>query len=304
MANALSYYLDSVRNNLRLDPLAEKEIIDELQTHIEDKLQELREDGLSEDEAANTCVRLLGSAKLVARQIYEAHSQGTWRQTLLASTPHLLFALLFALNWCQGITWLLVMLILVLSTTVYGWWHGKPTWLFPWLGYTLLPVVAAGLFLLYLPKGWSWVAVLFYIPLTLWLVYSITVQTIRRDWLYTSLMLLPVPIVIGWFLVVEPLDKFPQYWLERIHQLAPWMGLSFLTLAIAVATFIRLRQRWLKTTVLVISGLITLIIVAFYAEGRLSLPAFLILIVLMLGLLLTPALVERKIRYGRQQPVV
>jgi len=304
MANALSYYLDSVRNNLRLDPLAEKEIIDELQTHIEDKLQELREDGLSEDEAANTCVRLLGSAKLVARQIYEAHSQGTWRQTLLASTPHLLFALLFALNWWQGITWLLVMLILVLSTTVYGWWHGKPTWLFPWLGYTLLPVVAAGLFLLYLPKGWSWVAVLFYIPLTLWLVYSITVQTIRRDWLYTSLMLLPVPIVIGWFLVVEPLDKFPQYWLERIHQLAPWMGLSFLTLAIAVATFIRLRQRWLKTTVLVISGLITLIIVAFYAEGRLSLPAFLILIVLMLGLLLTPALVERKIRYGRQQPVV
>ena len=304
MANALSYYLDSVRGNLRLDPLAEKEIIDELQTHIEDKLQELREDGLSEDEAANTCVRLLGSAKLVARQIYEAHSQGTWRQTLLASTPHLLFALLFALNWWQGITWLLVMLILVLSTTVYGWWHGKPTWLFPWLGYTLLPVVAAGLFLLYLPKGWSWVAVLFYIPLTLWLVYSITVQTIRRDWLYTSLMLLPVPIVIGWFLVVEPLDKFPQYWLEHIHQLAPWMGLSFLTLAIAVATFIRLRQRWLKTTVLVISGLITLIIVAFYAEGRLSLPSFLILIVLMLGLLLTPALVERKIRYGRQQPVV
>ncbi len=301
MTSALIHYLDSVRDNLRLDPFAEKEIIDELQTHIEDKLQELRENGLSEDEAADTCVNLLGSAKLVARQIYEAHSQGTWRQTLLASTPHLLFALLFALNWWQGITWLLVMLILVLSTAVYGWWRGKPTWLFPWLGYTLLPVTAAGLFLLYLPKGWSWMAVLFYIPLTIWLVYSITVQTIRRDWLHTSLMLLPVPIVIAWVLIVEPLDKFPQYWLERLQHLAPWMGLSFLTLAITVATFIRLRQRWLKTVVLVISGLLTLIMVAFYAEGELSLLTFLILIVIMLILLLSPALVERKIRYGKRR---
>ena len=303
MANALSYYLDSVRDNLRLDPVSEREIIDELQTHIEDKLEELREDGLSEDEAATTCVKLLGSARLVARQVYEAHSQGTWRQTLLASTPHLLFALLFALSWWQFISWLLIIVILVLSTAVYGWWHGKPTWLFPWLGYTLLPVVAAGLLLLYLPKGWSWLAVLLYIPVTLWLVYSVTVQTIRRDWLYASLMLLPVPTIIAWFLAVEPLDKFPQYWLERMQHLAPWVGLTFLALAITVAAFIRLRQRWLKIAVLVVSGLLTLIMVAFYAEGRLSLPDFSILIVVMLGLLLSPALLERKIRYSRRRLV-
>jgi len=127
MATALSYYLDSVRANLRLDLSSESEVIDELETHIEDELQELEEAGLSEEEAANTCIKFLGSAKIVARQIYEAHSQGTWRQALLASMPHLLFALLFALNWWQGIGWLLVMLVLISSVAIYGWCHGKPT---------------------------------------------------------------------------------------------------------------------------------------------------------------------------------
>ena len=301
MITVLSHYLDSVRENLRLDLSLDGEVIHELETHIEEELQELREAGLSEEEAAHTCLGLLGSAKLVARQIYEAHSQGTWSQALLAAMPHLLFGLLFVLNWWRGIGWLLGMLVLVLSTAVYGWWRGKPAWLFPWLGYSLLPVVAAGLLLLYLPEGWSWVAILFYIPLALWLLYSITVQTIKRDWLYTSLMLLPVPTIIGWFLAVEPVNKLPEYWLQRIQAFAPWIGLTFLALGVTVATFIRVRKRWLRVSVLVVSGLLTLTIVAYYTEGRLSMPAFLILIVVMLLLLLSPALVERTIRHTGQQ---
>ena len=303
MVTELNHYLDSVRDNLRLDLSAEREVVNELETHIDDRLQELRQAGLSEEEAANTCVKLLGSAKLVARQIYEAHSQGTWRQALLASMPHLLFGLLFALNWWQGIGWLLVMLVLVLSMAVYGWWHGKPAWLFSWLGYSLLPVVVAGLLLLYLPKGWSWVAILLYIPLALWLLYRITVQTIKRDWLYSSLMLFPVPIILGWFLAVQLEGRFPEFSVERLHDLAPWIGLSFLALAISAAIFIRLRQRWLKVAVLFISGLLTLIMAACYAEGRLGLSTFLVLILVLLSLFLTPALLERKIRYCRQRPM-
>ncbi len=302
MTTALSQYLDSVRDNLRLDLVSEKEVISELQTHIEDRLEEMRGAGLSEEEAANTCVELLGSAKLVARQIYEAHSQGTWQQALLASTPHLLFALLFALNWWQGIGWLTITLGLVLSMAVYGWLHGRPVWLFPWRGYYLLPVLVAGLLLLYLPEGWSWVAILLYVPLTLWLVWSVTVQTVKRDWLYSALMMLPVPIIIGWFLAVGNEGKFLELSFERIHHFAPWIGLSFLALAITAAIFIRLRQRWLRVALLLISGLLALIMVACYAEGRLSLPAFSVLILIMLGLLLSPALVERRIRRGKQQP--
>jgi len=298
VASALSHYLNNVIDNLRLDPLSEGEVVDELEAHIEDRLQELREAGLSEEEAANSCVELLGSAKLVARRLYEAHSQGTWRQALLASMPHLLFGLLFALNWWQGITWLLVMLVLVLSMAVYGWWHGRPAWLFPWLGYSLLLVMVAGLLLLYLPKGWSWLAIVLYSPLALWLLYSIIVQTIKRDWLYSSLMLFPVPVIIGWFLTVEREGRFPEYSLERLQDSAPWIGLSFLALAVAVAAFIRLRQRWLRIAILIISGLLTLTLIAGYAWHQIGLLTLLVLILLMLSIFLIPALMERKIRHS------
>lgn len=293
MTTALNHYLDNVKENLRLDRSLEREVIQELETHIEDELQELKESGLSEEEAANTCLKFLGSAKLVARQIYEAHSQGSWNQALFAAMPHLLFGLLFALNWWRGIGWLLGMLVLVLSMAVYGWWRGKPAWLFSWLGYSLLPVVTAGLLLLYLPKGWSWVAILFYLPMALWLLYAITVRTIKKDWLYGSLMLFPLPIIIGWFLAVEPVNQLPEHWFQRLQDFAPWIGLSFLALGVTVATFIRLRKRWLRVSVLAMSGLITLTMVAYYTEGRLSIPALLILIIVMLILLLSPALVER-----------
>ena len=302
MVTVLSHYLDSIRDNLRLDLSIEREVISELETHIEDRLEELKDNGLSEEEAADTCVGLLGSAKLVARQMYEAHSQGSWRQALLASAPHLLFGLLFALNWWQGIGWLLVMLALVLAAAIYGWWHGKPTWLFPWLGYSLLPVVGAGLLLLYLPKGWSWLAILVYIPLALWFIFSIVVQTIKRDWLQSSLMLFPVPIIIGWFLAVGLEGKFPEFSAQRLQDLAPWIGLSFLALAASVVVFIRLRQRWLKVAILVVTGLLTLAMVAYHAEGSLNWPAFLILILVMLGLFLSQALVERKVRHRWQRP--
>jgi hypothetical protein len=302
MVTVLSHYLDSIRDNLRLDLSTEREVISELETHIEDRLEELKDNGLSEEEAADTCVGLLGSAKLVARQMYEAHSQGSWQQALLASAPHLLFGLLFALNWWQGIGWLLVMLALVLAAAIYGWWHGKPTWLFPWLGYSLLPVVGAGLLLLYLPKGWSWLAILVYIPLALWFIFSIVVQTIKRDWLQSSLMLFPVPIIIGWFLAVGLEGKFPEFSAQRLQDLAPWIGLSFLALAASVVVFIRLRQRWLKVAILVVTGLLTLAMVAYHAEGSLNWLAFLILILVMLGLFLSPALVERKVRHRWQRP--
>ena len=84
--------------------------------------------------------------------------------------------------------------------------------------------------------------------------------------------------------------------MQRLHYFAPWIGLSFLALATAVTTFIRLRQRWLKIAILMVSGLLTLTMVAYYAEDTLSPTAFLALILMMLGLFLSPALLERKIR--------
>lgn len=182
MPDNIKRYLDDVRRNLRLDREAESEVIHELQTHIEDRLSEMEEAGLSEEDATSVCLRILGSARQVARQIYEAHSQGSWQQAAMGSLPHLLFALIFILNWWQGLGCLIISLALVSSTVLYGWLHGRPIWLFPWLGYMLLPVIGAGLLLIYLPRGWSWIAILVYLPLALWLIGAVTVKTIKKDW--------------------------------------------------------------------------------------------------------------------------
>ncbi len=300
MITLLGQYLEEVKGDLRLDPEVEQEVLRELESHIEDRFEELREAGLSEEEAASNCLGLLGSARIVARKLYEAHSQGTWKQTILAATPHLLFALLFALNWWHDIGWLLITLILVSGMALYGWRHSKPLWLFPWLGYSLVPLIAAGLILLYLPKVWSWLAILFYIPSVLWLVGSIILQTTKRDWLYSSLMLLPIPIIIGWVLVAGSGERFPLSTLERLNELAPWIATSFLALGITVAVFIRLRRRLLKVSTLLVMGSLSLLMVAYCSQGMLGLPSFLLLIILMLCLFLIPCLVERRIKYRRQ----
>lgn len=292
MTPELSHYLENIRFISKLDRSDEREVISELEAHIEDKLQELMESGLSEEAAIEACLGQMGSTKLVARQIYEAHSQGSWQQVLLASMPHLLFALLFALNWWQHIGWLSVVLSLVLVTAVYGWWRGQPTWVFSWLGYSLLPVLAVGLLLVYLPRGWSLLAVLLYFPLALWWLGYIIIQTARRDWLFSSLMLLPLPIIIGWFLAVSPEARLSGYSLQRVYYFAPWIGLSFLALALTIAAFIRLRQRWLRISLLGISGLLTLTLIAYYTTGRLTTLTFLGLILVMWGVFLVPPLLD------------
>lgn len=300
MTTARHNYLQTIRDNLKIDLTEEREVISELETHIEDRLQELKERGLSEEEAEKTCLGLLGSAKVIARQIYEAHSQGSWSQASLAAMPHLLFAALFSLNWWHHVGWLSIILVLVIGASIYGWWHGKPAWVFPWLGYSLIPVAALGLTLPYLPREWSLLTIPFYFLLALWWLFFLLAKTIRRDWLLISLMLLPTPIIIGWFITLVPDLKITGQTLERINYFAPWIALSFLILALTIAAFIRLRQRWLRISLLIISGLLTLTLVVYYAGGRLSVLTFAGLILIMWGLFLIPPLLEWVHRKSRR----
>ena len=296
MSTGIDEYLHNVKSSLRLEAPDEAEVIRELATHIEDEVKELKGTGLRDDEAVSACIRLLGSAKSVGRKIYEAHSQGTWRQALMGSLPHLLFALLFVLNWWQGIGWLIIVLGLVLGTALYGWLHGRPIWLFPWLGYFLVPVIGAGLMLLYLPRGWSWLAVLAYIPLAFLLLRIVAIQTVRRDWLYGALMLLPVPMVIAWFLVAARGNWYLGLNLEQISNLTNWIGLSFILLAATAVIFFRIRQRWLKVVVLPVSGLTILSMISFYTGPKLTFATFLLLAMIMGGLIFSPALLDKRVR--------
>ena len=292
----LAQYLENIRSNARLEHSDETIIMSELEAHIEDRLQELTGSGLTKEEAIKKCLDQMGSTKSIARQIYEAYSQGSWKQVLLASLPHFLFGLLFVLNWWQYPGWVSIVLVLVLATTIHGWCHGKPAWVFPWLGYTLLPVVIVGLMLLYLPRGWSFIVLPVYLALALWWLFRIVIVTIKGDRLFSSLMLLPLPIIIGWLLTIAPSGKFSEESILRLYYYAPWIGLSFMGLALTIAVFIRLRQRWLRVSLLAASGLPTLSLIVYQATGNLINLAFLGLLIFMWGVLLIPLLLEKRLK--------
>ncbi len=301
-----SNYTDKVKSHLRLDTTIESNVVREISTHIEDKKHELIESGLSEKQATAAATRLMGSPQLVARQIYEVYSQGSWLQAIFAALPHLLVAAFFALHWWQNTLWMLGILIAVVGAVFYGWFHGKPAWLFPWLGYCLLPVMAVGILLIYLPGGWAWLAASAYIPLALIIIFSVTKKITRKDWVFASLMLLPIPIMLGWILALwiwalERQNGFLSY--EQLYEFAPLMALSFAVLALTVATFIRVRQRWAKVGVLLTLEIFVLVIIALSGKSSINPGGWLGLVLLAVILLLGPALLERKIRQDEHKPL-
>ena len=294
-------YTDSLKDYLRLDTTIESNVVRELNAHLEDKSHELIESGLSEEEATATAAKLLGSSRVVAKQMYEVYSQGSWRQALFAALPHLLVATLFAMHFWQNAFWLVGMLGAIAGAVIYGWCHGKPAWLFPWLGYCLIPVLAVGILLIYLPGGWAWFAATAYIPLALLVIFSATKQTIKKDWLFASLMLLPIPIVLGWMLALELEDKL--IWQEQLFEFASPIALSFAVLALTVVTFIRIRQRWAKVGALLTLEVLTLVMIGLGGKSAIGFGGWLILVLLALLLLLGPALLERKIREADRKPL-
>ena len=297
-----SDYLNRLKVLLRVDPTIESAIVREYSTHLEDKCRELKESGLSEEEANETATKLLGSPSLIAKQIGEVYSQGSWRQAIFAALPHLLVALLFALRWWQHTLWLSSIILLVIGVVIYGWSHGKPAWLFPWLGYCLTPVIAVGTLLIYLPGGWAWLAAIAYIPLALIITLSVAKQTIKIDWLFTSLMLLPAPIVMGWRLALGIEDTFQ--WQLRLLEATQSIALTFAILAITAAIFIRLRQRWAKAGTLVTPEIFLLIVVALSDKNAISFWIWLFIILLAIVLLLCPAILEKRVKQQQSKPSI
>jgi hypothetical protein len=294
-------YTDNLKSYLRLDATIKFNVVRELNAHIEDKRRELIESGLSEKEATATATKLLGSPQIVAKQMYEVYSQGSWRQAIFAALPHLLVAALFAMHCWQNTFWLIGMVVAIAGSVVYGWCHGKPAWLFPWLGYCLIPVMAVGILLIYLPGNWAWFAATAYIPLALLVIFSVARQTIKKDWVFASLMMLPIPIVLGWMLTLELEDKL--IWHEQLHEFAPLIALSFAVLALTVAAFMRFRQRWAKVGALLILEILILVILGVGGKSTIGFGGWLVLVLLALILLLGPALLERQMRTAdRKRP--
>ena len=305
MSTELKHYLENINSNLELGSSSKKEVLHELYTHFEERIEELKEAGFSEEEAAKTTAENFGSAKTVAGELNQVHSRSNWLQAIVAALPYLLLALLFALHQWHNIPWLLAILISIIGVVVYGWQHNKPAWFFTWLSYALIPLLVVAFILLILlgqalsvlpandldHSWWVWIAALVYFPFFLWLLIPIAIQTLKRDWLFVSLMALPIPALAGWFLAVQQGGSLLGY-SQHLYKLEPWIALSLVALAGMVILFALFVQRSLKAGVLLIAGLV--ILIACSTAGNINLPNLTVLTLVTITLLIGPALLGHK----------
>jgi len=271
MVSNISHYLNRFKASLKIDHTIRDGVAEELCTHLEDRTRELEEKGLSKEEASKIAVQSLGSPELIAQQIYETHAQGSWKEAIFSALPHFLVALLFTSYYWQNIVYVSIILALTVGIAIYGWHRGKPVWLFPWLGYYLLPVVVSGILLLSLPEGWGWITALIYIPMALFVFIHIMRQTARRDWLYASLMIAPMLVTFTWFSSLGiGSELLANDWIARLQANALWMVISFVALAAATIAFIRLKQRRHKIISLLIPPLVILFAVIGASWGNIG----------------------------------
>jgi hypothetical protein len=248
--------------------------------------------------------------------MYQVHNKSNWAQAIVAALPHLLLALLFAFHQWHNIAWLSGVFISILCVVAYGWRRNKPTWLFSWLGYALVPFLIVTFVLLifvvkalpflpikdFAPSWWVWIAAIVYFPIALWLFISIAIRTVKRDWLLASLMALPIPAIAGWLLVVKREGGGLGISQETFKGLEPVIALSFLALASVVMIFTRITQRRIKAGALFIAGFAILGIIAFSSHGELNIINLIAMIVVTGTLLIGPALLEHKVGRYQSEP--
>ncbi len=315
MLSEVRNYLDEVRPHLHLAPAIERQVISELYAHFREEVAELGQGGVSEKEAARQAIQHFGRARVVARLMYEAYSKGSWTDAWLAFLPHLFVAGLFAFHLWNHYLLTPLVFISIVGITLFGWWHGKPNWLYCWVGYSLLPILIVGYsswfvpeqaiaFSLgridFMPSVWLLVLVLVFYALSLWVIVLATIPVVKRDWVLASLMLVPLPIIGCWLFNIEQAGSFFSGSAAGLHQWDVPVASSLVVLGVTSATFIRLRRRALKAGALITVGSIALMMVAHNLWGDLGFFALLAFALSMLVFLFIPALLEAIIGLNRR----
>lgn len=275
MSSVIEAYLAEVRLHLHLDKRNENRVLQELTSHFQEKVKELEWEGLSAEEANREAIDSFGTAKSIARLMDEAYSRGSWMDAFLSCQPHFIVALLFATHYWHNPLILGLTFGAILLITVLGWQRESPVWMYSWAGYAFFPFLI-GVYLSRHPlfstasfilvgtgspaPAWEIGALLALLAFFVWLIVTATVQIAKRDWLFLSLILLPLPVLGIWTLTVESTgDTLFRLFSQDSAPFARWdsaMAFFCLLLGVTSALFVRLRQRSLKAGAILAIGII------------------------------------------------
>lgn len=314
----LSSYLSTLAHQLHLGSSEEeREIVQELEGHLEDKVSELEASGVDHQAALDRAIVEMGNPRAVASQMYQVHSPAVWKDVLLATVPHFLLAALFALHlWNEF--FLVALLVIVISLVTWrNWRKGNPSkWSYSWLGYTLAaPALSWLLALIALSYGgWTLVTtgdlpfstalfllLIGYVPFSMWIVASVIYRVVRKDWLLASLTSLPFPFLTSWVLFLNWQGGMWGSHSERMQESDTARALIFLALAVTTAVFLKIGPRLVKIGLLALSTAILITITAASLPVDFGFLAFLLMIIASVVFLLSPAMLESQICHRQPQ---
>ena len=313
MPSPINNYLNSLARRLHLDPQHERDILEELQAHIEDKAAELEAQGLDRETALNCAVEEMGAPRTLASRMYAVHSTGVWRDVVLAMFPHFLLAALFALHLWSHYFLVSLVLVGIAFVTWRNWRAGHPSkWSYTWMGYTLAaPAISWLLSLMALGYGgWTLLTtgklpfntVLFflligYVPFSMWIVYNVVSKIAKRDWLLVSLTALPFPFLTSWVLFLNWSGGLWSDHAERLHHTHIFeadtaRACIFLALAVTTAVFLKVGPRLVRIGLLAVITSILIVITALSLPVDLGFVAVGLMILASVAFLLSPAMLE------------
>jgi hypothetical protein len=311
-------YISTLARQLHLGSTQEEqEIVQELESYLEDKVAELESQGVDHNAALDLAMQELGNPEIVARKMHEVHSPAVWKDVLLATVPHFLLAALFALHLWSHYFLVALLLIGISLVTWRNWSKGNPSkWSYSWLGYTLAaPALSWLLALIALGYGgWTlfttgrlpfntalFFLLIGYIPFSMWIVAGVVYKVVRRDWLLASLSSLPFPFLTSWVLFLNWQGGLWGFHAERMEESDTARALIFLALAVVTAVFLKIGPRVVKIGLLALTTAILIIITATSLPVDFSFLALLLMIIASVAFLLSPAMLESQLNNRQPQ---
>lgn len=299
--------LGLLEQNLHMAPTKRVEILAELQTHVDDRIQELQSNGISSVDAQERAVLEVGDPAQLAGAYYNAHETGSWRDVGMATVPHLALAAIFAFHLWTDLLWVVVAISAATFIAGVAWRKGAPQWAFPWLGYALAaPMLSWSLAMVAIAYGgWMlltggdiplgaplYLGIVLYIPLSMLLVIRIVRKAVRHDWLMVSLAALPLPFFATWMFMLHWRQGTLAPNKARALEYDADTAVVFLALAITTAMYLKVGRRLWRIGILILSAPIIVAMAAIaYQTSPHTFPTI-AAIGLTVALLLSPILLD------------